>query len=61
VIVPAVEPLGIRTLIVELWGSASKDGRGEGELLTEPGPTKQVPQPIRRGFTYPIPLERKRH
>lgn len=60
VIVPAVEPVDIRSLIVELRGSAFKDGREEGELLPELRPTKQAPRPITRGFTYPILLEKKR-
>lgn len=60
VIVPAVEPVDVRTLIVELRGSELKEGSEDGELLPEPGPTKQAPQPIRRGFAHPIPLEKKR-
>jgi hypothetical protein len=60
VIIPAVEPVNIGTLIVELRGSAFMDSRGEGELLQELGLSKQLTQPIRRGFRYPIPLETKR-
>jgi hypothetical protein len=59
VIVPAVEAVDARALIVKLRGSELKGGREEGELLPEPGPTKRAPQPIRRGFAHPIPLEKK--
>jgi hypothetical protein len=59
VIVPAVEPVDARTLIVELRGSELKDGRQEGELLPDPGPTKREPQPVRRSSSHPIPLEKK--
>jgi hypothetical protein len=60
VIVPAVEPVDVRTLIVELRGLELKACRREGELLPDPGPTKQAPKPVRSGFTHPIRLEKKR-
>ena len=61
VIIPAVKPVDLRTLIVELRGSELEGIWGEGQLLPEPGPTAPKPQLIRRGFTYPIPLETKRN
>jgi hypothetical protein len=60
VIVPAVEAVDFRTLIVELRGSELKDGGEEGELLRDSEPMKHAPQPIPRGFTHPIRLEKKR-
>ena len=60
VIVPAVEPVDLRTLIAELGGSELEGVSREGQLLQELGPEKETTQPIRRGFTSPIPLEKKR-
>lgn len=59
-IVPAVEPVGFRTLIAELGGWELEVVSREGQLLQELGPRRETAQPIRRGFTSPIPLEKKR-
>ena len=60
VIVPSVEPVGLRTLIMELGGCEDEDLSGDVLLSRKPGATVLRPQPIRRGFTFPIPLEKKR-
>ncbi len=60
VIIPSVEPVDLRTVIVELRGSESESGWADGKLLPEPEPTAQTPQLVRRGFIHPIPLEKKR-
>jgi hypothetical protein len=60
VIVPAVEAVDVRTLIVELRGTELRNSRGEGTILPDPGPRRQEPQPVRRGLTHPIQLEKKR-
>jgi len=60
VIVPAIEPVDLRTLIARLGGSELEVVSPEGQLLQELGPDKEALQPIRRGFTSPIPLEKKR-
>jgi len=50
----------IRTLIAEFRGSEFKNGGGAAELLPELAPTKQPPPQVRHGFSYPIPVEKKR-
>jgi hypothetical protein len=60
VIVPAVDPVDARTLIVELRGSELREGSQDGELLPDPGATKPVPHPIRYGLAHPFGIEKKR-
>lgn len=61
VIVPSVLPATLRTLIAELRGSEPEVSPREEQPLPDSGLAKKATQPIRRRFTYPIPLEKKRH
>jgi hypothetical protein len=60
VIVPAVEPVDLRTLVAELGGSHLEVFPRVERPRPDSKPKKKSMQPIGSGLTYPIPLEKKR-
>ncbi|MFY9550344.1 MAG: hypothetical protein WAU32_04275 [Thermoanaerobaculia bacterium] len=59
VIVPAVEPSDLRSLIVDLSGSKLDRVSEDGQVSPDSGSEKRLARPMRRGFAYPIPLAKK--